>query len=131
VENIPLWSFNNTAHTMVSCINGHNHKLFRVITQLNTFIYETMKCLLHQSHLLNSLWLEAIKIACYLLNFHITKSSKNLTLQQAFIGGKQDVFHLGTFGTWVYVHILTHRRSKMDSKASKCILLGDDKSTKG
>jgi hypothetical protein len=83
-----------------------------------------MRCLLHQSHLLNSLWLEAIKIACYFLNRHITKSFKNLTLQQAFIGRKKNVFHLCTFGTLVHVHILAHQCNKMDPKASKCIFLG-------
>jgi hypothetical protein len=101
------------------------------MTQLNVFIYETMRCLLHQGHLPNSLWLKAIKIACYLLNHHIKKSFKNLTPQQEFSGRKQDVFHLHTFGIWVHVHILSHQCSKMDPKASKCILLGGNKSTKG
>ncbi len=99
VENIPLWSFNSIAHTMVSCINGRNHTFFKVMTQLNAFIYERMRCFLHQSHMLNNLWLEAIKIACYLLNCHITKSFKNLIPQEKFIGRKQDVFHFHTFGT--------------------------------
>jgi hypothetical protein len=131
VENIPLWSFNSIAHTMVSCINGRNHTFFKVMTQLNAFIYERMRCFLHQSHMLNNLWLEAIKIACYLLNCHITKSFKNLIPQEKFIGRKQDVFHFHTFGTWTHVHILAHWRSKMDPKASKCILLGGGGSTKG
>lgn len=63
------------------CINGCNHTFFKVMTQLNAFIYEIMRCLLHQSHMPNSLWSKAIKIAFYILNHHITKSFKIFTLQ--------------------------------------------------
>jgi hypothetical protein len=54
----------------------------------------------------------------------LPKSLKNLTHEQTFIGRKQDVFHLHTFGTQVYVQILAHQHSKMNPKDSKCILLG-------
>jgi hypothetical protein len=78
------------------------------MAQLNMSTYPSMK----------QQYVFFIKTTC------LPKSFKNLTHEQAFIGRKQDVYHLQTFDTQMYVQILAHQHNKMNPKASKCILLG-------
>ena len=54
-----------------------------------------------------------------------------MTPFEAWYGHKPDVSHLRVFGCLVYVHIEKDERSKLDSKARKCILLGYGTETKG
>uniref|UniRef100_A0A1X7SP48 Retroviral polymerase SH3-like domain-containing protein n=1 Tax=Amphimedon queenslandica TaxID=400682 RepID=A0A1X7SP48_AMPQE len=47
-----------------------------------------------------------------------------MTPFEAWYGHKPDVSHLKVFGCVTYAHIERDDRSKLDSKARKCILLG-------
>ncbi len=97
----------------------------------NRSLCEIARCLLHQSHILKTMWSEEIPTTCYLLNMHSTKSLKNHIPKQLFIGVKQNVSHLCVFGKCIFAHISKHLRTKMDPKVGRCILIGWDMTTKG
>ncbi|KAL6318455.1 hypothetical protein AAG906_041222 [Vitis piasezkii] len=60
-----------------------------------------------------------------------TKSLKNKTPYEAWYGVKPFVNHLKTFGSICYYHVPEPKRSKLDSRAQKGILIGYGTSTKG
>ena len=67
----------------------------------------------------------------YLRNRSSTKAVPNMTPFEAWYGHKPDVSHLRVFGCISYAHIEREDRSKLDSKARKCILLGYGTERKG
>jgi len=50
----------------------------------NRSLCETVGCFLHQSHIPKTMWLEAIRMACYLFSKHPTKSLNNHIPKQLF-----------------------------------------------
>jgi transposase InsO family protein len=97
----------------------------------NRTLVETARCLCYQSSLPIYLWSEAIRAACYLLNRRPTKALGMKTPEEIFTRKTPDISNLRIFGTKVFVSIHKHRRTKMEAKASTCILLGIDDLTKG
>jgi hypothetical protein len=47
-----------------------------------------------------------------------------MTPEEKFRSKKSDVSHLKVFDCIAYVHVLDEKRSKLDSKAEKCIFIG-------
>ena len=74
---------------------------------------------------------EAISTAVYLRNCYPTKAVDGMTPYEVWYGYKPKVKYLGVFGCDAYVHVLKDERSKFDSKATKCLLLGNGKKTEG
>ena len=73
-------------------------------------------------------WAEAISTAVHLRNRCPTKAVKGMTPYEAWHGKKPKVEYLRCDA---YAHIPKDERSKLDSKARKCILLGYSQETKG
>lgn len=69
-------------------------------------------------------WLEEIVWATHILNRSPTFSVKYMTPEEAWSGMKSSVQHFRIFDFIAYSHILDTQRKKLDSKISRCILLG-------
>jgi hypothetical protein len=54
-----------------------------------------------------------------------------MTPEEKFIGKKPNVSHLRVFGCIAYVHVSNEKKSKLDPKAKKCILIGYSLKKKG
>jgi len=54
-----------------------------------------------------------------------------MTPEEKFTGKNPDVSHLRMFGCIAYVHVPDEKRSKIDPKAEKCILIGYSLEQKG
>ena len=87
--------------------------------------------MLLDAKLSNNFWAEAISTAVYLLYRCPTKAVNGMTPYEAWHGYEPKVKHLRVFGCDAYAHVPKDERSKFNSKATKCILLGYGKKTKG
>ena len=102
-----------------------------VAERLNRTLVESSRSMLLDAKLPHKFWAEAISTAVYLRNRCPTKAVKGMTPYEAWHGKKPKVEHLRVFGCDAYAHIPKDERSKLDSKARKCILLGHGQETKG
>ena len=102
-----------------------------VAEQMNLTLVETVRSMLIDLKLPKKFWAECLLTAVYLRNRSPTKAVLEMTPFEAWYGHKPDVSHLRVFGCLVYAHIEKDERSKLDSKARKCILLGYGTETKG
>jgi hypothetical protein len=70
-------------------------------------------------------WAEAARTACYLRNRSPSSALEGFkTPYQAFTGKKPNLSHIRTFGCIAYVQELPKNRTKLENKATTCILLG-------
>ncbi|MCO5574122.1 hypothetical protein L7F22_027901 [Adiantum nelumboides] len=60
-----------------------------------------------------------------------TAAIHNVTPEEKFFGKKPDLGHLKVFGCIAYVHVPDELRTKLDSKAEKCIFIGYSLEQKG
>ena len=102
-----------------------------VAERLNRTLVETSRSMLIDSKLPKKFWAEAVSTAVYLKNRSPSKPLQDKTPYEAWHGHKPSVRHLRVFGCDAYAHIPQDERSKFDSKARKCILLGYGQATKG
>ncbi|KAJ0795822.1 putative RNA-directed DNA polymerase [Helianthus annuus] len=72
----------------------------------------------------NNLWAEAVACATYILNRTVTKRIPNITPEESWSGRKPNISHLRIFGCIAYAHIPKQRRTKLDDKTEKTILVG-------
>jgi hypothetical protein len=76
-------------------------------------------------------WAEAIVTAVYIMNRTPTTVVHGMTLEEKYSGRKLDLSHLKVFGCIAYVHVLDELRTKLDSKAEKCVFIGYSLEQKG
>ena len=101
-----------------------------VAERLNHTLVETARSMLLDAKLSKKFWGEAVFTAVYLKNRSPSRSLKGLTPYEAWFGKKPQVNHLRVFGCNAYAHVPKDERSKFDSKARKCILVGYSKQSK-
>ena len=99
--------------------------------RMNRTLVESIRSMLIDANLPKKFWAECLMTVVYLRNRSPTKAVPNMTPFEAWHGHKPDVSHLRVFGCITYAHIERDDRSKPDSKARKCILLGYGTETKG
>ena len=92
---------------------------------------EMARCLLFEKKMPSNFWAEVVNTSVYLLNRLLTKSLKNKAPYEAWYGVQPSVKHLKIFGRICYYHVPEPKRSMLDSRAQKCILIGYGTSTKG
>ncbi|WKA10494.1 hypothetical protein VitviT2T_028060 [Vitis vinifera] len=97
----------------------------------NQTVKQMARCLLFEKKMPSNFWAEAVNTFAYLLNRLPTKSLKNKTPHEAWYGVKPFVNHLKIFGSICYYHVPKPKRSKLDGRAQKGILIGYGTSTKG
>jgi len=79
--------------------------------------------MLNEKNLPNYFWAEAVTTAVYIMNRTPIEAIHGMTLKEKFTGKKPNVSHLKVFGCIAYVHVPDEKRSKLDSKAKKCIFI--------
>lgn len=67
----------------------------------------------------------------YVLNRSPTLAVKNQTPEEAWSGVKPSVEHFRVFGCVAHVHIPDAKRTKLEDKSCKCVLLGMSDESKG
>ena len=102
-----------------------------VAERLNRTLVEMARSMLLDARLPKKFWAEAVSSAVYLKNRISSKPLQDVTPYEAWHGRKPNVRHLRVFGCDAYAHVPRDERTKFDSKARKCILLGYGQVTKG
>ena len=72
------------------------------------------------------LWTEAINTACYLLNRVLSNQKNSLTPFEKFFNKKPSVKHLRIFGSNAFINISKEKRTKLDNKSKKLLIVGYD-----
>ena len=102
-----------------------------VVERLDRTLVESARSMLLDARLPHEFWAEATFTDVYIRNRCPTKAVSEMMPYEAWYGDKPKVEHLRVFGCDAYSHIPKDERSKFDSKARKCILLGYGNQTKG
>ena len=102
-----------------------------VAERLNRTLVEMARSMLLDAKLPKKFWAEAVSTAVYLKNRSPSKPLQDMTPYEAWHSRKPNVRHLRVFGCDTYAHVPRDERTKFDSKARKCILLGYGQVTKG
>jgi hypothetical protein len=76
-------------------------------------------------------WAETIAIAVYIMNKTPIAIVHGMTPKEKYSGKKPDLSHLKVFGCIAYVHVPNELRTKLDSKAEKCVFIGYSLEQKG
>ncbi|KAE8727716.1 putative ribonuclease H protein [Hibiscus syriacus] len=102
-----------------------------VAERINRLLNERDRCLRLNAGLPKHFWVEAINMACYLINRSPRASLAGKVAEEVWTGRDVLFDHLRIFGCPAYVHVLADERSKLDAKSNECIFLGYKKSVKG
>ena len=114
----------------------YGHEQNGVAERSNGLLAAKARAMILDSRVQKTLWPEAVKTACYLLNRLPTSALKNnkVPLQQLYESLNEDgtadpidLGHLRSFGCTAYVHIPTETRrqgSKFDARSNEGILVG-------
>nr|KYP50278.1 Retrovirus-related Pol polyprotein from transposon TNT 1-94 [Cajanus cajan] len=102
-----------------------------VAERKNRTIMNLVRTLLSEKKLPKSFWPEAVNWVAYVLNRSPTLAVKNQMPEEAWSGVKPSVEHFRVFGCVTHVHVPDARRTKLENKSCKCVLLGMSEESKG
>ncbi|GMP43110.1 hypothetical protein CsSME_00012606 [Camellia sinensis var. sinensis] len=102
-----------------------------VAERKNRTILDMARSMLKGKGLPKQFWAEAVSCALYLLNRCPTKSLHSMTPEEAWSSHKPSVNYLKIFGCVAHTKIPEARRTKIDDKGEKCILVGYGDRTMG
>ncbi|XP_073219704.1 uncharacterized protein [Cicer arietinum] len=114
-----------------------------VYERKNRHVLEMARCMIFEKKLPKSFWAEAVNTAdgthgskkfwkpVYLQNRLPTRAVEGMTPIEAWGGIKTSIKHLRVFGSLCYTHIPEIKRTKLDEKAEKGILIGYSSKSKG
>ncbi len=80
--------------------------------------------MLNEKNMLNYFWAKVVATAIYIMNRTPTVTIHGMTLKEKIISKKPDVSHFRVFGYIAYVHVFDEKRSKLNLKANKCVIIG-------
>ena len=106
----------------------HNPQQNGVAERANRTILERLRCMLISSGMPKHFWAEAASTAVMLINKCPSTSIDNDTPDMKWYGSAGDYAKLRNFGCRVYAHA---KRTKLDPRALKCVMLGYQKGVKG
>jgi transposase InsO family protein len=95
-----------------------------VAERANRTLVEMARAMLHAQDLKYDLWAEAVSNAAYTRNRCPTSAVASMTPQEAWSGRRPNIGHMRIFGCIAYALDLSPKRSKLDAKGIKCLLLG-------
>jgi transposase InsO family protein len=95
-----------------------------VAERKNRTIMNMVRSLLNSRKVPKNFWPEAVNWAVHVLNRSPTFAVRNKTPEEAWSGTKPSVAHFRVFGCVSYAHIPDNKRTKLDDKSLKCVLLG-------
>jgi len=102
-----------------------------VVEKKNKHIAEVAHALMADKSMPHHYWVEAIATIVYIINRTPTATVHGMTPEEKYSGRKLDLSHLKVFGCIAYVHVLDELRTKLDSKAKKCVFIGYSLKQKG
>jgi hypothetical protein len=87
--------------------------------------------MLSEKYIPREFWPEVVNWCVHVLNRSPTLAVKDLTPEEAWSCVKPSVEYFRVFGCIGHVHIPNVKRTKLDSRSSKCVLFGVSEKTKG
>ena len=102
-----------------------------VAERKNRSVLEMARCMMFEKKLPKSFWAEAVNTAVYLQNRLPTRAVQGMTPIEAWGDIKPSLRHLKVFGSLCYTHVPDVKRSKLDEKAEKGVLIGYSSQSKG
>ncbi|RDX89478.1 hypothetical protein CR513_28793, partial [Mucuna pruriens] len=96
----------------------------------NQTIISMVRSVLTKREVPRSFWSKAVNWVVHILNRSPTLAVKNITLEEAWSGMKPSVSYFRIFGCIGFVHVPDQKRSKLDDKSTKCVLLGVSEESK-
>lgn len=95
-----------------------------VAERKNRTIMNMVRAALLEKEVPKAFWPDAVQWVNHVLNRSPTVIVRDMTPEEAWSGRKPSVEHFRVFGCIGYVHIPDVKRSKLDDKSIKCVLLG-------
>lgn len=96
-----------------------------VAERMNRTILDKSRCMLLESSLNKSFWIEAVMTAVYLINRSPTKGiAEDKVPAEKWFGKKPNLSNLRVFGCTAYLRMPKEQLGKFDSRSSRCIMLG-------
>jgi hypothetical protein len=102
-----------------------------VAERMNMTLVEKARCKLSGVGLGKYFWVEAVGIACYLVNRSPSSTLDDKNPHEVWTGKKPSLTHLKVFGCEAYVHVPKENKIKLDKKAENCIFIGYKYGLKG
>jgi len=102
-----------------------------VAERMNRTIMNLVRSILSEKHIPREFWPEAVNWCIHTLNRSPTTTVKEVTPEEAWSGVKPSVGYFRVFGCIGHVHVPYEKRTKLDSRSTKCVLLGVSEETKG
>ena len=97
---------------------------------MNRIIIERARSMLHDSNISKGFWVQAVIMAAYLINRSPASRLPDKTPHEAWTSEKPSISYYRPFGCPAYAHIPKEKRTKLDSKTRKCIMMGYEPGTK-
>jgi len=101
-----------------------------VAERKNRTIMNMVRSMLTEKKLPKIFWPEGVNWSVHVLNRSPTFAVKNITPEEAWSTIKPSVSYFRIFGCIAYVHIPDSKRTKLDNKSLKCVLLGVSEESK-
>ncbi|GKB28169.1 retrovirus-related pol polyprotein from transposon TNT 1-94 [Tanacetum coccineum] len=95
-----------------------------VAERKNRTIMNMVRAVLSEKEVPKSFWPDAVQWANHVLNRSPTTIVKDMTPEEAWSGSKPSVEHFRVFGCIGYVHVPDVKRTKLDDKSVKCVMIG-------
>ena len=102
-----------------------------VAERKNRTIMNLVRSMLSEKYIPREFWPEVVNWCVHVLNRSPTLAVKDLTPEEAWSCVKPSVEYFRVFGCIGHVHIPNVKRTKLDSRSSKCVLFGVSEKTKG
>ncbi|MBO1694889.1 hypothetical protein, partial [Bacteroides uniformis] len=102
-----------------------------VAERMNRTLMEKARNMLSGTGLGQEFWVEAVETGCYLVNRSPSSSLEDKTPHEVWTGKKPSISHLRVFGCDAYVHVPKEKRTKLDNKSKRCIVIGYKDGLKG
>lgn len=101
-----------------------------VAERKNRTILEMVRSMLSCKQVPKTFWPKAVNWTVHVLNRSPTLAVRNQTPEEAWSGTKPAVDHFRIFGCLAYVHVPDVKRTKLDDKSLKCVLLSVSEESK-
>ncbi|CAL9016699.1 unnamed protein product [Prunus brigantina] len=101
-----------------------------VAERKNRTIMNMVRSMLSGKKVPKTFWPEAVNWTVHVLNRSPTLAVKNKTPEEAWSGFKPAVDHFRVFGCVSHVHVSDCKRTKLDDKSVRCVLLGVSEESK-
>ncbi|GJY65031.1 retrovirus-related pol polyprotein from transposon TNT 1-94 [Tanacetum coccineum] len=124
--------FNSSEFTEYCKVQGIRRQLTAAYTpqqngvaeRKNRTIMNMVRSMLTEKQVPKVFWPEAVRWSVHILNRCPTVAVQNQTPEEAWSGVKPVIDYFRVFGCVAHAHVPDQKRSKLDDKSRKCVLLG-------